>query len=64
MVFMIIFTRSSGRIFNAMHFTDRSNSFPFDYESNGILFGANNQKENCRYDYIPFNLHGIGNLFR
>ena len=36
-------------------------SFPFDFEPNGIEFGSN-WKENCHHDHIPFNLKGNGNI--
>ena len=38
---------------------DRGDSFPFDFESNGISFGSKS-KENYHHDHIPFNLKGIG----
>ena len=41
---------------------DRSDSFPFEYEPNYILFGSK-RKKNCPHDHIPFNLEGNGNLF-
>ena len=41
---------------------DRGDSFPFHYEPNGIPFGSENRKENCRHDHIPFNVKGIGNI--
>ena len=46
---------------------DRGDSFPFDFEPNGIPFGSKstllssliqNRKENCHHDHIPFNLKG------
>ena len=40
-----------------------SNSFPFNYKLNGILFGYNNQKENSHYDHISSNLKIIWNLY-
>ena len=40
---------------------DRSESFPFDSEPNGISFGSENLKGNCLYDHIPFNVKGNGN---
>ena len=40
---------------------DRSDSFPLDLEPNGIHL-AQNRKENCHYDHIPFNMKGIGNI--
>ena len=36
----------------------RGDSFPFDFESNGIPFGPENRKENSPHDRIPFNLKG------
>ena len=41
---------------------DRGESFPFDFEPNGILFGSENQKENSHHDHIPFNLKGNGSI--
>ena len=41
---------------------DRGDSFPFDFEPNGIPFGSENRKENCNHDHIPFNLKGKGNI--
>ena len=41
---------------------DRGDSFPFNFEPNGIQFGVQNQKENCHYDHIPFNAKGNGNI--
>ena len=41
---------------------DRGDSFPFDFETNGIPFGSENRKENCHRDHIPFNMKGIGNI--
>ena len=41
---------------------DRGDSFPFDFESNGILFGSENRKENRHHDHIPFNVKGNGNV--
>ena len=38
---------------------DHGDSFPFDFEPNGILLDQN-QKENCHHDHIPFNMKGIG----
>ena len=35
-------------------------SFPFDFEPNGIPFGSENRKENCHHDHIPFNFKGNG----
>ena len=40
---------------------DRDDSFPFDFEPNGIPFGSENRKENCHQDHIAFNLKGNGN---
>ena len=37
---------------------DPGDSFPFDYEPNGIPFDSANRKENCHHDHIPFNLKG------
>ena len=36
-------------------------SFPFDFEPNGIQFGSK-LKGNCNYDHIPFNVKGTGNI--
>ena len=33
-------------------------SFPFDFEPNGIPFGSENRKENCHFEHIPLNLKG------
>ena len=41
---------------------DRGDSFPFDFEPNGIPFGSENRKENCHHDHIPFNKEGNGNI--
>ena len=41
---------------------DRSDSFPFDFEPNGIPFGSENRKEYCHHDRIPFNVKGNGNI--
>ena len=41
---------------------DRGDSFPFDFEQNGIPFGSKS-KENCHDDHITFNLKGNGNIF-
>ena len=41
---------------------DRGDSFPFDFEPNGIPFGSENRKENCHHDHIPFDVRGIGNI--
>ena len=36
---------------------DRGDSFPFNFEPNGIPFGSKS-KENCRHNYISFNMKG------
>ena len=41
---------------------DRSDSFPFDFEPNGIPFGSENRKENCHHDHILFNAKGNGSI--
>ena len=41
---------------------DRGDSFPFDFEPNGFLFGSENRKENCHHDHIPFNVKGKEDL--
>ena len=41
---------------------DRSDSFPFDFESNENSSGSN-RKEICHQDHIRFNLKGNENLF-
>ena len=41
---------------------DRGDSFPSNFELNGIPFGLENRKENCHYDLIPFNVKGNGNI--
>ena len=40
---------------------DRDDSFPFDFEPNGIPFGSKS-KENCHHDHIPFNVKGNVNI--
>ena len=41
---------------------DRGDSFPFDFEPNGIPFGSENRTESCPHDHlIPFYLKGHGN---
>ena len=40
---------------------DLGDSFPFDFEPNGISFGPN-RKENCHHDHNPFNVKGIGSI--
>ena len=32
------------------------------FNTNGIPFGSENQKENCYHDHIPFNVKGNGNI--
>ena len=41
---------------------DRDDSFPFDFEPNGIPFGSENRNENCHHDHIPFNVKENGNI--
>ena len=41
---------------------DRGDSFPLDFEPNGIPFGSENRTENCHHDYIPSNVKGNGNI--
>ena len=41
---------------------DHGDSFPFDFEPNGIPFGSENRKEICHRDHIPFNVKGIGGI--
>ena len=41
---------------------DRGDSFPFDFEPNGIPFGLENRKENFPHDHTPFNVKGNGNI--
>ena len=41
---------------------DRGDSFPVDFEPNGITFGSRNRKENCHPDHIPFNLKRNRNI--
>ena len=41
---------------------DRGDSFPFDYEPNGIPISLKS-KENCLRDHIPLNVKGNGNSF-
>ena len=40
---------------------DRGDSFPSDFQPNGIPFGLENRKETRHHDHIPFNLTGTGN---
>ena len=40
---------------------DRGDSFPFDFEPNGIPFGSN-RKQNCHHDHIPFSVKGNRNI--
>ena len=42
---------------------DRGDSYPFEFEPNGIPFGSENRKKNCPHDHIPFNVKGNGNIF-
>ena len=39
---------------------DRDDSFPFEFELNGIPFGSKNRKEKCHH--IAFNVKGNGNI--
>ena len=39
---------------------DCGDSFPLDFEQNGILFGSKSREENCHDDHIPFTLKGNG----
>ena len=41
---------------------DRDESYPLEFEPNGIQFGSKS-KGNCQYDHIPFNLKGNGIFF-
>ena len=41
---------------------DCGDSFPFDFEPNGIPFGSENRNENCHHDHVPFNVEGNGNI--
>ena len=41
---------------------DCGDSFPVDFEPNGIPFGSENRQENCHHDHIPFNVKGKGNI--
>ena len=41
---------------------DRGDSFPFNFEPNGIQFGSENWKKNFHHDHIPFNVKGNGIL--
>ena len=36
---------------------DRGDSFPFNFEPNGIPFDSENRKANCHHDHIPFNTY-------
>jgi len=38
---------------------DHGDSFPFDFEPNGIPFGS---KENCYHDHVPLNVKGNVNI--
>ena len=40
---------------------DRGDSFPFDFEPNGIPFGSKS-KVNCHHDHIPFTVKWNGNI--
>ena len=40
---------------------DRDESYPLEFEPNGIQFGSKS-KGNCHHDHIPFNEKGIGNI--
>ena len=40
---------------------DLGDSFPFDFEPNGIPF-ASNRKKNCHHNHIPFNVKGNRNI--
>ena len=40
---------------------DRGDSFPFNFEPNGIPISSKS-KGNCHHDYIPFNSKGNGNI--
>ena len=42
---------------------DHGDSFPFDFEPNGIPFGSENRKENGHHDHIQFNLKADVNIF-
>ena len=42
---------------------DHGDSFPFDFEPNGIQFGSENQNGKLsNHDHIPFNMKGKGNI--
>ena len=41
---------------------DRGDSFPFDFETNGIPFDSENQKENYHHDHIPLKFKGNENI--
>ena len=41
---------------------DRGDSFPFDFEPNGIPFGSENRMKNCHHDHVQFNMKGKGNI--
>ena len=41
---------------------DRDDSFPFDFEPNGIPFGSNSKGKLCHYDHISCNVKGNGNI--
>ena len=42
---------------------DHGDSFPFDFEPNGIPFGSENRNEKLsNHDHIPFKVKGNGNI--
>ena len=41
---------------------DRGDSFPFNFEPNGILFGSKSKEKLCQHDHIPFNVKRNRNI--
>ena len=41
---------------------DRGDSFPLDFEPNGLPLGSENRTKNSPHDHMPFNLTGNGNI--
>ena len=56
------FRKVDFRFFSKSMEYDLGDSFSFDYEPKKIP-SVRNQKENCHYDHIPFNLKEIIDLF-
>ena len=72
-VFLPVLKQNISIRFHIMMEYDRGDSFPFDFEPNGILivskcnqieyYLVQNWKENCNHDEIPLNLKGNKNLY-